>query len=79
MQMNTGRENDIKFMRLALKEAEEAFKKGEIPVGAVLVKEGTVLTYAHNLRESLKDPSAHAEIVALREGTVWRRNRRPRP
>ncbi len=74
--MKSDGENDVHFMWLALKEAKEAFKKGEIPVGAVLVKEGTVLTYAHNLRESLKDPSAHAEIVALRAGTAqsdsWR-------
>lgn len=76
MEMKSDGENHVHFMRLALKEAEEAFKKGEIPVGAVLVKEDTILTCAHNLRECLKDPSAHAEIVALRDGTAqsdsWR-------
>ncbi len=60
---------DIHFMSLALKEAEAAFEKGEVPVGAVLVKEGIVAASAHNLRECLKDPSAHAEILALRGGT----------
>jgi tRNA(adenine34) deaminase len=61
-------EQDIYFMRLALKEASLAFEKGEIPVGAVLVKEGNLLAAAHNLKESLKDPSAHAEILVLRSG-----------
>ena len=56
-------------MRLALKEAEAAFEEGEVPVGAVLVKDGQVIYSSHNLRECLKDPSAHAEILALRAGT----------
>jgi tRNA(adenine34) deaminase len=71
-------EHDIYFMRLALKEAGLAFKKGEVPVGAVLVKEGNPLSTAHNQRESLKDPSAHAEVLALRAGAEksksWRLN-----
>lgn len=65
MEMKSDGENYVYFMLLAHKEDEEAFKKGEDPVGAVLVKEGAVLTSAHNLRESLKDPSARAEIIAL--------------
>lgn len=56
-------------MRIALREAEAAFEQGEVPVGAVLVKNGIVVNSAHNLRERLKDPSAHAEILALRAGT----------
>ncbi len=76
MEKKTDRENDVRFMQRALEEAEKAFQKGEVPIGAVLVKEGMVLACAHNLREWLKDPSAHAEIVVLREGTVqsdsWR-------
>jgi tRNA(adenine34) deaminase len=59
---------ELDYMRLALKEAEAAFSKGEVPVGAVLVKEGKVLGSAHNLRECLRDPSAHAEILAMRSG-----------
>ena len=59
-----------------MKEAGLAFGKGEVPVGAVLMKEGMALSLAHNLRESSRDPSAHAEILALREGTFqsdsWR-------
>jgi len=60
---------DLHFMRLALREAEAAFEEGEVPVGAVLVKDGKVIQSAHNLRECMKDPSAHAEILALRAGT----------
>lgn len=63
------KEEDIYFMRLALKEASLAFQEREVPVGAVLVKDGNVCASGHNLRESSKDPSAHAEILALREGT----------
>jgi tRNA(adenine34) deaminase len=59
-------EQDIYFMRLALREASLAFDRGEVPVGAVLVRDDKVLAAAHNLRESLKDPSAHAEILVLR-------------
>jgi len=62
-------EEDIEFMRLALDEAGLAFQKGEVPVGAVVVKDGAVLSKTHNLRETTKDPSAHAEILALRSAT----------
>jgi|SRR3990172_4316012 len=63
-----GGDKDIEFMELALREARAAFEKGEVPVGAVLVRDGQVLETAHNLRESLKDPSAHAEMLVLRAG-----------
>lgn len=60
---------DVYFMRLALKEASLAFQIGEVPVGAVVVKDGKVISSSHNLREISKDPSAHAEIVAMRDAT----------
>jgi tRNA(adenine34) deaminase len=60
--------NDIDFMRIAFEEALIAYKSGEIPVGAVLVKDGVIISKAHNKRESLNDPTAHAEVIALREG-----------
>jgi tRNA(adenine34) deaminase len=63
------REQDIHFMRLALKEASLAFLKGEVPVGAILAKDGKVISSSHNLREISKDPSAHAEILAIRDAT----------
>jgi tRNA(adenine34) deaminase len=59
---------DEYFMRLAIKEAGKAFVKGEVPVGAVLVKDNRVIAKAHNIKESKNDPTAHAEIIALRKG-----------
>lgn len=54
------------YMRLALEEAYIAAQKGEVPVGAVLEKNGEILAKAHNLTETEKDPTAHAEILAIR-------------
>ena len=56
-------------MRLALKEASLAFQRGEVPVGAIISKGGEVISSSHNLRETSKDPSAHAEILAIRDAT----------
>ena len=71
-------QQDIIFMKLAIEEAGFAFSEGEVPVGAVLVVDGRVVTSAHNLREKCNDPSAHAELIALREGgrlmAGWRLN-----
>lgn len=55
-------------MAIALEEARQGFALGEVPVGAVLVKEGRILARAHNCRETWQDPTAHAEILALRRG-----------
>jgi tRNA(adenine34) deaminase len=59
-------DRDEEFMRLALAEAEKALQAGEVPVGAVVVRGGEVIASAHNGPVGLKDPSAHAEILALR-------------
>ncbi len=56
---------DVAMMSLALDLAREAAQVGEVPVGAVVVRDGQVVSKAHNLRESLRDPTAHAERVAL--------------
>jgi tRNA(adenine34) deaminase len=53
------------FMRLALKEAEQALAEDEVPVGAVIVHEDRVVASAHNQREALCDPTAHAEMIAI--------------
>jgi len=53
-------------MREALELARQASKKGEVPVGAIIVRDGIVLAGAHNLREQSKDASAHAEMLAIR-------------
>ena len=52
-------------MRLALAEAEAAFAENEVPVGAVIVHSGRVIGTAHNQREQLRDPTAHAEMIAI--------------
>lgn len=57
----------VNFMRLALEEARKALEIGEVPVGAVIVKDGIVVGNGHNLTETAKDPTAHAEIIALRK------------
>ena len=56
---------DLSFMRHALALAREALTFGEVPVGAVVVKGGRVISQAFNLRETLRDPTAHAERLAL--------------
>jgi len=59
----------MSFMEIAFGLAEQAAQKGEIPVGAVVVLGGKIIARAHNLVETLKDPTAHAEILALREAS----------
>ena len=58
---------DEYFMRLALREAERAIEHDDVPVGAVMVHDGEVVGAGHNERELRQDPSAHAEMLALRE------------
>lgn len=58
---------DDYFMRMALREAERALEHDEVPIGAVLVREGELVAGAHNERELRQDPTAHAELIVLRE------------
>jgi tRNA(adenine34) deaminase len=58
---------DEYFMRLAIREAERALPHDDVPVGAVVVHDGEVLGAGHNERELRQDPSAHAEMIAIRE------------
>ena len=71
-----GSPTDERFMRLALQEAALALEHDDVPVGAVLVHEGEVIAAGHNERELRQDPSAHAEMIALRAGAqalgTWR-------
>lgn len=60
---------DERFMMMALAEAREAFDKGEIPVGAVVVSRGRVVGRGHNMTETLTDVTAHAEMLALTAAT----------
>lgn len=65
-----------RFMTLAIREAERALDAGEVPVGCVIAHEGQVIGKAHNQRETLQDPTAHAEILAITQAAAhsgsWR-------
>jgi len=69
-------EKDLEYMQLALEQARLAPARGEVPIGAVLVQDGQVLAQVHNFREVWQDPTAHAEVVAIREAATrlgtWR-------
>lgn len=56
-------------MDLAIEEAKKAYKIGEVPVGAIIVKNGEVIAKAYNIKEKLKDTTAHAEILAIRKAS----------
>ncbi|MGR3310892.1 MAG: tRNA adenosine(34) deaminase TadA [Candidatus Brocadiales bacterium] len=62
------------YMEQALKEAEKALERDEVPVGAVIVHEGRIIARAHNQREMLKDPTAHAEIIAITQAADYLQN-----
>mgnify|MGYP005766706621 FL=1 len=57
------------FMKQALKEAEKAYKKLEVPVGAVIVKDGTIIARGYNQKETKKDTTKHAEIIAIQKAS----------
>lgn len=63
--------SDIRFMKLALEEAKQALIKDEVPIGAVIVSEGVIIARAHNLTETLNDPTAHAEMQAITSATAY--------
>jgi len=69
-------ERDIAMMRLAIEQAGLASLVGEVPVGAVVYRDDEVLAMAHNRRETWADPTAHAELIAMREAAkklgTWR-------
>ncbi len=62
---------DTQFMKAALEEAKLAFEKQEVPVGAVIVCNDIIIARAHNLTETLKDPTAHAEMQAITAATNY--------
>jgi tRNA(adenine34) deaminase len=62
---------DEHFMRAALAEAKKAYDKKEVPVGAVIVCGDIIIARAHNLTETLKDPTAHAEMQAITAASSW--------
>lgn len=76
MTMSFITDKDLEYMQLALERARLAPALGEVPIGAVLVLDGQVLAQVHNFREVWQDPTAHAEVVAIREAATrlgtWR-------
>lgn len=74
--VDTKMDVDVEFMRVALAEAKKALAAGEVPVGALLVMGGEIVSRAHNSPIALADPSAHAEIIAIREASTRRGNYR---
>lgn len=65
MALSTLLEPDKHWMKQALREAERAYEEKEVPIGAVVVRDGFVLGKGHNMVEQLKDPTAHAEMIAI--------------
>jgi tRNA(adenine34) deaminase len=69
LKMNAGKHE--KFMKAALGEATKAFDKDEVPIGAVVVLNDEIIARAYNLTETLKDPTAHAEMQAITAAANW--------
>ena len=59
------KEEDLVFMRIALEQAAQSASIGEVPIGAVLMHQGTIVAQSHNHRETWQDPTAHAEMIAI--------------
>ena len=68
--------NHETYMQKALKEAEAAFERDEVPVGCVIVHKGEVIARAHNQIKMLKDPTAHAEMIAITQAAAYLKNER---
>jgi tRNA(adenine34) deaminase len=64
-------DSDERYMRLALEQAEIAEENGDVPIGTVIVYQNQVIGKAYNQREQLKDPTAHAEIIALTQAAAF--------
>ncbi len=68
--------DDERWMESAIKEAEQAYKRKEVPIGAVVVHEGRIIGRGYNQIESLQDPTAHAEIIAITAAATYLGSRR---
>ncbi|MEF9932063.1 MAG: nucleoside deaminase [Bacteroidales bacterium] len=71
MELNSNINPDKKFMNEAIKEALKAYEKDEVPIGAVIVCNGSIIARAYNLTETLNDPTAHAEMQAITMATSY--------
>ena len=68
-QMNLTEKNTEYFMKQAIKEANKAYQKLEVPVGAIIVKDGEIIARAHNQKETKTDTTKHAEIIAIQKAS----------
>ena len=68
--------DDIHFMKLAIEEGEKADRRDEVPIGAALVMDNNLVALGHNCPVDSNDPTAHAEVMALRSAGAWLRNYR---
>lgn len=66
----TKRQKDEQYMRSAIEQAQVAAENGDVPIGAVIVRNGQIIGKAYNQREQLQDPTAHAEIIALTQAAA---------
>jgi tRNA(adenine34) deaminase len=66
----SGTEEDQQFMKLAIEQARIAEENGDVPIGAIIVHKNQIIGKAYNQREQLKDPTAHAEIIALTQAAA---------
>lgn len=67
---------NIDFMKIALEEAQKAYELGEVPVGAVVVRDATIIACAHNENRSSNNPTRHAEIIAIEKASLKTGNER---
>jgi tRNA(adenine34) deaminase len=74
--VNDMQQQDLRFMNIAMEEAREALREGEVPVGAVVVRGDEIIARAHNRSISAGDPSAHAEMLAIRKAAEYMGNYR---
>ncbi len=69
-------DDNSRYMQAAMREAERAYREGEVPVGCIIVHDGQIIGKAHNQRETLQDPTAHAEVLAITQAAThlksWR-------
>jgi len=72
--MSTGNDKDNDFMKLAIQQAYIAEENGDVPIGSVIVYKNQIIGKAYNQREQLKDPTAHAEIIALTQAAAFMEN-----
>lgn len=73
-EMGPKREHDKRYMKIAIEQAQIAQENGDVPIGAIIVHNDTIIAKAYNQKEQLQDPTAHAEIIALTQAAAARQS-----